>query len=228
MNYKSLDAGLFNQLVANTGFFTELDETEELVPYGIEVNGTMVGSIVRDGYLDAGTFVSVVRRGEYQIPTLYGFSEDTNPSVTTHPQYGAWALALHLRLHPGTRLEDLEYRVFVTSMFLAKKYPDYELQSGDVMYVYLNSLPFCKITRGRTHTYFCHAVLKRYHADVHKFTDDLFQVLVPYLTETMKYENAPEMHINQVAAFEKAVATMDDLMDGGCRASDNIYRLGEQ
>lgn len=223
MNYKSLDIGLYNPLIADTGFFTEVDEADELVPYGIQVKGTMVGSIVRDGYLDAGTFVSVVPVGEYENPTLYGFSEDTDPTTTTQPQYAAWALALHLQLNPHSKLEDYEYRLFATSMFLAKRDQSDTLQAGDIMYVYLNNLPFCKVSRGRTHAFFCHPVLKRYHTDVHKFTQDHFQVLVPYFMETMKYSNAPEMHINQVANFEKAVAVMDDLMDGGCRASTGLF-----
>lgn len=219
MNYKALEAGLYNQLTQHTGFFTEVDEGDELVPYGIEVNGSMIGSVVRDGYLDSGTFVSVVRRGEYNNPTLYGFSEDLNPAETTHPQYGAWALALHMQLNPDCHIDDLEYRVFVISMFLAKRDETKSILPGDIMYVHLNSLPFCKVSRGRTQAYFCHPVLERYHSDVHKFTQDLFQVLVPYFMETMKYANAPLMHLNQVAVFEKTVATMDDLMDGGCRAS---------
>lgn len=217
MNYKSLDVGLYNQLTQRTGFFTEVDEGDELVPYGIEVGGSMVGSVVRDGYLDSGTFVSVVRRGDYENPTLYGFSEDLNPAVTTHPQYGAWALALHLQLHSDVQMEDLEYRVFVISMFLAKRNASEVILPGDIMYVYLNHVPFCKVSRGRTQAYFCHPVLNRYHSDVHKFTQDLFQILVPYFMETMKYTNAPPMHLNAVAVFEKTVATMDDLMDGGCR-----------
>jgi len=219
MRYKSLETSLYNQLVDGVSFFTEVDEFDELVPYGIQLDGLMIGSVVRDGYLDSGTFVSIVPKGQYSSPTLYGFSEDTDPAVTTHPQYGAWALALHLHLHPDSRLEDFEYRVFITTMFLAKRDSEKEVAPGDIMYVFLNNLPFCKVSRGRTQAYFCHPVLERYHSDMHNFTQDLFQTLVPYFMETMKYSNAPFMHMNQVAAFEKVVATMDDLMDGGCRVS---------
>ena len=213
MKYKPYDTGLVAELLTGTEYETEVDINPENNPYGICVLGDIVGSVIRNGYLDSGLFVAIqdIDTGE---STLYAFSDDLNADKFPPAQFSAWAIGLHLELL-GKEAKDISHyhhREHCLSAYLGNPTPDFA-PAGDTLYVYLNGIPFSRVTRGRTPTYFFRLDLNEYHTHRHQVASEWKGIWNQYLAEVMKYRNAPPTPPGSSGIYDRTVFAIQTLWD---------------
>jgi hypothetical protein len=82
---------------------------------------------------------------------------------------------------------------------------------NDTLYVYLNGIPFGRVTRGRTPTYFFRMDLAEYHTDRHQIVPQWQTIWNQYLAELMKYHNAPCVPPNSTGIYDRTVFAIQSL-----------------